>query len=355
MANYNYFAFTINDSEDTLAGGELAGPAYNSNAIAPEPTGMICQPDEIIKLSPGNNYSSDDDYIDFNINGDTVKVSGLTEIDWNELNDANESFKLEWFKAWMTHLGLKTFIDDTDLIIDIMSEFESVNGFQQLSGPSISYLTQNTESSEFALGVNSYNTVFWKNWIATSTNSNVPAIRKIIKSTPHFISHIAKIAYSNDTHNTWSFDNRHYYLYTGDGAENGDISAGGGNYFTEIKFAGLYYTSDNYINSQIKAKYVVKRNIDYRDPTLGLCSGEGGPFCIGDQLYIIDISILNDRIYNGTNAGFSWTWMGTATDVDRKWHIANVSKPCVDYKNVPINDMLFPLRAISECKFEDFN
>lgn len=360
MANYNYFAFTEDDPVDKLSGGILADYVNNNGVIAPAPIGELCQPNEIIKLSPNNdlnnlNYSQIDDYIDFTISGENVRVAGLTELDWNEIDDI-DTFKEVWFKAWMNHVGLNSYTTE-DIFNTLIADFENDDGFQKLSGPSVAYMHQNTETLEVTLGLNAYESNFWLDWIAThSTNPYSTEIRKSLTNLPHFISHIAKITYSNDTHNTWSFDTRKYSTYSGPGVENGNILVGGGNYFTEIKFAGANYIIDNNLTTEFtKAKYVIKKNIDPRDPTFGLCSGEGEPFCVGDQLFVIDISIINDRIYSGTNAGFSWTWIGTPTDVDRKWHIANVSRPCTDYANIPINNMLFPLRVISECIFSDFN
>lgn len=355
MSNYNYFAFTEDDPADKLSGGELASPIYNSGAVAPAPIGELCQPNEIIKLSPGEVYSQTDDYIDFNINSELIRVAGLTELDWNEILDT-EIFKEIWFKDWMIHIGLESYTTG-DIFNTLLTDFETENGFKKLSGPSVAYVTQDSETLEVTLGLNAYESNFWIDWVSShSTNPYSTEIRKSLTNFPHFISHIAKITYSTDTHNTWSFDTRKYSTYYGPGVENSDISTGGGNYITEIKFAGTNYIIDNNLTVETtKAKYVIRKTVDPRDPTFGLCSGEGEPFCVGDQLYVIDISIINDRIYSGTNADFSWTWIGTPTDVDRKWYIANVSRPCTDYRNIPINTMLFPLRVISECTFGDFN
>jgi len=359
MAQYNYFEFNPRNTNDPLAGGELSAPVELNNIITTI-DGTLCQPGEIKKLTPGVEYSTFEDYMKIDID-QTVTISGLTEQDWEEISlETGNTFKKDFIINWMNFLNLSEFTD-MSVMDSIMNFFEDINFFKLMSGPSVAYLTQDPITLEVSLGLNSYNVTYWLDWINANSNTNyalyATQIRKKIKPLPHFITHIAKIQYSNTTEKTWSFDTRYYTEYSGDGVNNASLEVGGGNYFTEIKFAGLHYTINNNIEIyQTKAKYIVKKNIDQRDPTFGLCSGEGEPFCIGDQVFIIDTSILNNRIYTGSDSNsFTWTWIGTSSNIDRKWYIANVSNPCTDYTNVAISDMLFPLRAISECKFENFN
>ena len=153
------------------------------------------------------------------------------------------------------------------------------------------------------------------------------------------------LKYSIQTSNVWTFGGRSYELYAGDGVLNSNLTIGCGNIFAEIKLAGIEYA----------AKYIVKKEVDSRDPTFGLCSGEEGPFCIGDQIYVIDTSTLSTRLFTGTNLDFTWTWVGNQDTTYREWYIANITNPCVDFRAVPISELLFPLRVISECQFEDFD
>jgi len=360
MAKYNYFDFTANDIQDPLSGGVLSTPIFN-NAIAPEPDGILCQPGNIVKLSPGDDYSDTEDYIKFYTDLDQIlTVYGLTEQDWNKIDlNTNNSFKKDFIIDWMKFLNLGEFIDDP--IVDVLLTYFEVNNiFKLLSGPSVAYVNQDIETQEVTVRLNSYSVTFWFDWITDNITSNYSQyalqFKRIIKPAPHFVTHIAKIEYSNTIENTWSFDALIYNEYTGPGVTNSSLSEGGGKIFSEIKLAGLYYTINNNINVEYtKAKYIAKKNLDPRDPTFGRCSGDGPPFCIGDQVFIVDTSIVNHRYYSGSNIDFTWTWIGTSSTVDRKWYIANVSNPCTDYTNVPISEMLFPLRAISECKFENFN
>ena len=355
MANFNYFAFNPYNATDPLAGGTLALPILQNTATVPD--GEICQPADFTKISPNPVYSQVDEFLTFqDSDGETISVAGITEADWNSIDiDYNSVpiygastsgaiFKETWLASWMTFLNLAAFINDP-IFTQIFNDFNSSDNYKKLSGQSIAYLTQTDDTLELSLGLNAYQNTFFTDWLTTNSGTTVSEMRVAIKDTPHFTSNVGRITYSDGTHNVWSFDARQYSNYEGPGVVNGNISIGGGNYITEIKFAGVEY----------EAMYVVRKEVDPRDPTFGLCSGVGEPFCIGDQIYVIDTSTLTSRNYLGTGSGFDWTWMGSPSEIDREWYIANITNPCTDFANTPISGQLFPLRVISECIFADFN
>ncbi|MFV2014991.1 MAG: hypothetical protein ACC656_06165 [Candidatus Heimdallarchaeota archaeon] len=352
MASYNYFAFEANDISDPLAGGTLSEPVLQTTATIP--TGEICQPADITKISPGTAYSQVDDIIVFqDMDNENVTVSGITKAEWNNVDQKYNgtvygsgtngvTLKESWFAQWMEFLDLEDYINDP-IFVDILQDFEDDDYFQQLSGLSISYLSQAGDTLELSLSVNCYQTSFFTDWLNSNSGSTVIEMKTKIKSSPHFISNAGKIEYFNDYNYVWSFDTRKYN-YDGDGVTSASLTNGGGNIFYEIKFASLEY----------EALYSVKKDVDPRDPTFGLCSGEDKPFCVADEIFVIDISSLTRRTYSGTGNDFIWTWMGSPSAINREWYIANISDPCNDYTFTPISEMLFPLRVISECEYGDF-
>ena len=145
------------------------------------------------------------------------------------------------------------------------------------------------------------------------------------------------MTYNNYSNLVYGFDAYFYIGLSVDDTMN--IENGGGNLVGEVKLAG----------NGVQANYILKKNINENDPTVGLCSGEDPPLCMGDQIIIVDTTVWTE------NNGTSWTWIGDYSQLNYTWHIADVTNPCVDYQNIPISAMLFPLRYIEFCRFEDFS
>jgi len=351
---YNYYTFT--------QGADFYTGNYNAPVnSATLPTGTVCQPGDILKMSPGNVFGTGES-ITFSLDYSLTIESPLVT-DWDT------SFKNEWFQAYMTKVGLSRFITNP-IYPTLLSAFEATFGFEQLSGLSIAYVNQDAASLEVRIGVNLYINTFFEDWIfANAADPYLGAVAAdlfgTLKPGPHYISNVGKVTYGGWSDFVWSFATPYtftnYALAGGEGLENG-----GGNMFKEIKLAGALFDDANV--SKVNAHYLVVKNVPIDDPTKGYCTyyrsknepgfnsnvtAYLGPFCIGDVLTVINDSVYTTRT-NMTNT-FTWTWFGDHIDVPTTWYLADITNPCTDYKTVPIFDMLFPLRVVSECKYEDFN
>lgn len=356
MATYNYYHF----NQGSYYAGTYDVPVNDENAWINGTAGTVCQPGSILKFSPGNIYGTDE-IINFALDY-TMSIESLTVSDW-DLNMKNE-----WFQAYMTKVGLKRFI--TEPVYDILfNQWESDFGFEQLSGLSLAYVYQEPVSLEVRLGINVYANTFFQDWIFA--NANDPNLGVVaadlygtLKPGTHYISNVGKITYGGHTDIVYSFGIPNVFTeYVLTGGES--LATGGGNLFKEIKLAGAIF-KDN--ESVVQAHYIVVKNVPEDDPTKGYCtalrakneSGFNtavtaylGPFCVGDVLTVINDSIYTTRT-NLTNT-FTWTWFGDLSDIPTTWYLADITNPCTDYRTVPIFDMLFPLRVVSECKYEDFD
>ena len=332
---YNY---NFSTSGDAFI-GTYSGPIPGTETAV---SGELCEPGQIIKLSAGSNPWSQDAQIITDFLSNTLSIEPLYSTDWNVIS------KDEWLQDYMRYTGLSDLIAITSYYNYILAYAESINLFEELSAPSIAWVTKDSTSGEVSIGLNAYENTFIKDYAMSLPYGNI--IRNAIlddHTTENvYITNTAKVTYNGFANVVYGFDA--YYF------DNYDLSAltmtpsltnGGGNYFGEVKLAG----------NGIQAHYIVKKNVNPNDPTVGLCSGELGTisggvanFCIGDSIIIIDTTVWTD---NGTSG---WTWLGDFSSKDYEWHIADVSNPCSDYKYVPISAQLFPIRFISDCLFSDF-
>lgn len=352
--SYNYYAFT--------QGSDYYSGVYSSpiNSLI-SPTGTVCQPGDILKMSPGTVFGTGET-LSFALDY-TLTIDSPTSSDWTS------SLKDQWFQAYMTKVGLSRFITDP-IYPTLFAAWQSGNGFEKLSGLSLAYVYQDSITFEVKLGVNLYVDTFFEDWIFA--NSPDPQLGVVaadmngtIKPGPHYISNVGKVTYGTWSDFVWSFGIPYtftQYVLSG----NEGLTSGGGNLFKEIKLAASLFDDNN--NSKVDAHYIVVKNTPSDDPTRGLCTylrskneigfntnltAYLGPFCIGDVLTVINDSVYTTR--TNTTSNFTWTWYGDNFDIPVTWYLADISNPCVDYQTVPIYDMLFPLRVISECKYENFD
>jgi hypothetical protein len=277
--------------------------------------GSVCQPGDILFLNTG--------YLEATAKSTSIKVYPVDYSEWNV------SLKKKWFEFFLKAHNI--ILQQTDsLFLSLYSSFDTNhyngdNPYKALSNPSVAYI--NEDNTEIVIGLNSYKNPF----LSWCQSNNIPSSESII------FSHVAKVEWNNFVDYVWSFNGYEYPNYNF--STGGTLLEGGGNIFTEIRLGG----------DAIQASYIIKKNVDPEDPSGGICSGESGPFCIGDVLTVIDTSV---RTSFGTNGYWSW-WGGD--NFTNNWHIADVKDPCKDYANVPAHEMLFPFKIISECKFEDFD
>ena len=298
--------------------------------------GDLCQPGDIVKLSAGTNAWNQDPQTITNFLNSEVTISSMEKSDWTEEQ------KDEWFEGYLKYVGLESLVDSL-YYQELFDYAEVINIFEELSGASIAYVDQST-SGEVTICCTVYENDFILQYALSLPNSD--DLRTIILSEhivkPPYISNVFKTSYNGFEHVTWCFDGIIYTEYNLSNLSiEPSLTNGGGNIFGEVKLAG----------DGIRAHYLVKKNVDPKDPTIGLCSGEPGPFCMGDEIILIDTSVYTKD--NGTNG---WSWIGDFTQLDglNTWHIADVTDPCTDYANVPIFDQLFPLRVIAFCRYQNF-
>ena len=358
MATYNYYNFT---QGATYYAGGYSAPV--NSLIAP--SGSVCQPGDVLKLSPGN-YGSGES-VSFVLDY-ALTIESLQSIDWTS---GTAGLQNNWFQSYMTKSGLSRFITDPIAYPLLFNYWVSLNGFQNLSGLSIAYVYQDPKSSEVKIGVNLYQDFFFENWVTEYSESPqygyiAADVFGTLTPGPRYISNVGKVTYGGWTDYVWSFDFKPnvFTEYVTLGSES--LATGGGNVFGEIKLAGGYFDANN--NSIVDAHYLIVKNVPSDDPTKGFCTylrsknepgfntnltAYLGPFCVGDVLMVINDSTYTSR--TNLTPAFQWTWFGDLTSVPTIWYLADISNPCVDYKTVPVYDMLFPLRVISECKYENFD
>lgn len=351
---YNYYSFT--QALDFYT-GTYSAPVNSLTT----PIGTVCQPGDVLKMSPGTVFGTGE-LLNFALDY-TLTIESPSSVDWTS------ALRDTWFQAYMTKVGLSRFITDP-IYPTLLAAWTSSMGFEKISGLSIAYVNQDSTSKEVRIGVNCYVDTFFEDWIFTHAPDPhlgpvAADMNGTIKPGPHYISHVGKVTYGGWTDFVWSFGTPYIFSnYTLSGNES--LTNGGGNSFKEIKLAASLFDANN--NSIVNAHYVVVKNVPANDPTKGLCTylrsknepgfnssttAYLGPFCMGDVLNVINDSVYTTR--TNTTSSFTWTWYGDNFNVPVTWYLADISNPCTDYKTVPIYDMLFPLRVVSECKYENFN
>jgi len=330
---YNY-NFTPN--------GDFIG-TYTGPFIGNESTvgGELCEPGQIVKLAAGNDAWSQDPQI---ING---FLNGELTIESLQLSDWDNNLKIQWLEDYMKYVGLGKFITNISYMTIILSEAENINIFEKLSGPSIAYITKDSSTNEVSIGLNAYIEDFILK-LALDQLSPGNQLRNDILSNhinrSPYITNTAKVTYQTYTDIVYGFDAYIFEKYILNTTIEHTLENGGGNAFGEIKLAG----------NGIQAKYIIKKNLNPNDPTIGLCSGDGPPLCMGDQIVIVDTTVWTEN-FAGTSGTGSWTWIGDYSQLDYIWHIADVTNPCIDYRNIPVSSILFPLRIIQFCTLENFS
>jgi len=334
---YHYFPFT------TI--GDFTGvySTYSSTSFN-IPMGNICQPSDSLKFNAGTSswIQTPDTYTFLNSELDITSLNGT---DWST------SLKNEWFESYLIQVCVNDYLVPSEKAL-ILTYLESIDLFQTLSSPSILYVTRNDGTNgliidpllinnEVSIGMNVYKSDYIIDFAKTLPNNNglKNKIYSYHKKGNIYISNVCKVNYNGYEDYVWCFDGLVYNNY--DIANIGivpSLTNGGGNIFGEVKLAANY----------IQAHYIVKKNVNNLDPTFGLCSGGGKPFCTGDELVIVDTSSYT------TNGTSGWSWIGDYSTIPITIHIADVSNPCVDYSNVGIGSMFFPFRIIQFCLFNDF-
>lgn len=353
MAIYNYYGVDTRPSYYERTYLAPVNVLTTPTAYAPV-TDPIGTPDDILKMSPGTAYGTNET-LTFTVGLDyPLTVESLTVSDWDIV------LKEKWFKAWMTKVGLGNFINQP-IFYDLFNEWEAQFGFEKLSGLSIASVFQDLETSEISLMINVYESTFFKDWIFANNNLPIASLLNgsLIPS-KHYISHVGKITYGGHVDYVWSFATKPFIFK--DYTLSNDFVNGGGNMFAVIRLAGASF-KDNV--AVVNPHYLVVKNVPKEDATRGFStanrclSGELdydtylGPYCIGDVLTVLNDSAITTRT-NLTNV-FQWTWYGELYNIPTLWYMADITNPCEDYRAVPIFDMLFPLRVISECKIENFD
>jgi hypothetical protein len=328
--NYNFTA-----EADFI--GTYTGPVVGSESTV---GGNLCEPGEIVKLAAGTNaWSQDPQIITGFLNGE-LSVAALQSTDWDA------SLKVQWLEDYMKHVGLNSLISNTYYMTTILAEAESLNLFEKLSGPSIAYVTREGEWNEVSLGLNAYelNFIYDLAFDLPSGNTLRDAIFDNHKSIPVYVTNAAKVNYQSYEEIVYSFDGYVFTKYTVNTTVTPSLENGGGNIFGEVKLAG----------NGLQAHYIVRKDVNPDDPTLGLCSGVGEPLCMGDNIIIVDTTVWTENY--GTNGTGGWTWLADASQMDYTWYLADVSGDvCSKYSNIPISAQLFPLRIIMFCTFNSFN
>lgn len=334
---YNYFPFIIT--------GDFSGEytEYSSTSFN-NPNGNISQPSDILKFNSGSNAWSQSPMLLYYPNID-LTITSLSDTDWT----TNQKYK--WLDDYLKYTNMYNYITSTyrTLLFDYL---ESINIFEELSAPSLAYITKNDGTNglvldpllmtnEVSIGLNTYSSPFILDYINSLPNNN--SFKNLVYlhhiKGDVLISNACKINYNGYVDIVYCFGGIEYPLY--DISNIGlipSLTNGGGNIFSEVKLAG----------NDIQAHYIVKKNVDDNDPTFGLCSGEGKPFCMGDIIVIIDTTCFT------TNSSSGWTWVGDNTQFNLVWDIADITDTSV-YANTPIAELLFPLRTISFDEFDKFN
>ncbi len=333
---YHYFPF--------VSTGDFSGDySHYSSTSFLIPSGYIGEPSDILKFNSGTNAWSQIKVSHIFLNSE-LTISSLNGTNWT--TDA----KLEWFNDFLFFVGLSEKITPSEHAT-ILNYFESRDLFQLLSSPSVAYVTRNDGtngaildpylSDEVSIGLNVYD-FQWLMDLAKTMPNNAPLKNKIYsfaKKGNIYISNACMVDYRGFKNIVYCFDGIVFpkYNISSIGLVP-SLSNGGGNIFGEVRLAA----------STVQAHYIVKKNVSEDDPTVGLVSGEGAPFCIGDFITIVDTSAVTS--YNSTTG---WTWLGDFSQINYVWDIADVSK-LENYSNVPIHDILFPLRIIQFMIFDDF-
>jgi hypothetical protein len=290
-------------------------------------------PGDVLKLAHGSDAWAQEPQHLFFLNSELV-VSKVESGDWTE------ELRHKWFKSYLRYCKLEMLIGSVyyDILYDILLQ---QNMFQMLSGPSIAYVNRDSVSQEVSIGMNVYEVPFVYDY-AVSLPSN-SSLRNIVLSNHRpgkvLVSNACKVDYLAQEEVVWCFDGVKYKYNLSALGFAPTLTTGGGDHFGEVKLAG----------NGVYANYIIKKNIDKDDPTIGLCSGVVGPFCMGDEIVLIDTSVWSTYV-DGV-----WSWVGDFTQFDYIWHIADITNPCKDYRNVPAYYMRFPLRVVQNCKFDDFN
>lgn len=311
--------------------GTLIEPVVGTETAT---TGSLNQPGDMIKLSAGSDAWTQDPQTITNFLSNDIKISSMTGQDWTLIEKEN------WTNSYLKYIGLKDLISSV-YYSTIFNLLEQDDIFQKLSGACISYVTQNTETNEISIGCPVYRYDIIIEYANTLPLGD--SLRNIIFSnhivTIPYISNVFKTEYNSYEQITYCFDGIEYKQYNISGISiPPSIINGGGNRISEVKLAGYGITPH----------YIVKKDVDPNDPTIGLCSGTGKPFCMGDTIVVVDTSTWTE------NNGTEWTWIGDYTQISNTWHIADITNPCTDYSDVEIFDMLFPMRVIQFCEFQLF-
>jgi hypothetical protein len=333
---YHYFPFTpISNYTGSYSN-------YSSTSFQ-VPIGNICQPADILKFNAGTNAWSQIPNTQFFLNNE-LQITSLLQNDW--INNLQE----KWFDDYLRYVNLYDYITPSEKNI-LYNHVLSLDLFQLLSSPSVAYVTRNDGTNgliidpyltnEVSICLNVYHTPIILDYVKNLPNNN-PLKNKVFlhhKKGNILVSNVCKVDYQSQSEYVWCFDGYEYKNYdlTNIGLVP-SLANGGGNFFGEVKMAG----------NHVQAHYIVKKNIDENDPTVGLCSGDNPPFCFGDEIVIIDTTCWTS---NGTNG---WDWLGNYSQLEYLWHIADVTEPKV-YATVPISSQLFPLRIIQFLKFNDFD
>ncbi|SRR6266403_959181 len=294
------------------------------------PTGSICGPGDIAKIGL-NWYTSES--VDF-LSGD-LTIESLLSSDWSS------QLKQDWLKAYLKYIGLGT-LSNTNFNL-VLQKAEDINLFNQLSNPSVAYVNKDLITNEISIALNVYDLRFVIELGNTFANNDPFKILIYLNHTKDkaLVSNLCKVKYKGYEQIVWCFDGIEYKDY--ELSNTPSLFDGGGNIFGQVKLAG----------DGIITKYIVKRNIDPNDPTVGICSGDGGPFCMGDEIHLIDTSVWTTNEF-GTN-GSTWTWIGDYSQLKYHWYIADITNPCYDYRNYGVEMMKFPIRVIQFCELNDFN
>jgi hypothetical protein len=294
-------------------------------------SGSIASPADIIYI--------EDDVVTFDTFSSPLTIQNVFVMDWTD--EAKQS----WLKAYLSHAGL-TLLQDTPHFTELLGVAENTNLFYNISMPSVAYVTQDTTSGEISICMNVYKLNFVYEYAAGLPNSSV--LKTLVynnhiqkeNGTPAdvYTSAAALVTYQGHSEIVYCFDGI-TYDYDLSAIDTPAFNTGGGNMFGEVKLAG----------NGIRAHYVVKKNVDENDPTIGIASGEAAMhFCTGEKIHIIDTSVWTK------NTGTDWTWIGDYSNLPYTWHIADISNPCNDYRHYNINDMQFPIRVLETCKISDF-
>lgn len=334
---YHYFPFTI-ISDFTGNYTHYSSTSFNI------PNGNISQPADILKFNAGINTWSQLPESHYFLNNE-IEIKSLSGTDWTI------NLKNLWFDDYLKYINLSSYISPSERTT-LFNYINTLNIYESLSSPSIAYVTRHDGTNgliidpyltnEVSIGLNVYDNPYIRDY-ALQLPINDLLRNKIFtyhRSGEIFISNLCKVKYQGYENIVWCFDGIEYkdYNITNIGLTP-SLSNGGGNVFGEVKLAG----------NHIQAHYIVKKNVKQNDPTFGLCSGEGKPFCFGDEIVLIDTTCFTS---NGSNG---WTWIGNYSDINFIWNIADITHPCTYFRDVEIFSQIFPLRVIQFCEFNNFN